>query len=58
MGNRNDRQFHLDRAEQCRRMGDESADPSVRRLHIELAEFHEAEARKISPEMPEAEGAQ
>ena len=53
-----DRAFHLDRAEQCRRMADDSTDPAVRRLHEELAEFHEAEARRIVPEMPATEGAQ
>jgi hypothetical protein len=57
MATRDNRQFHLDRAEQCRRMGEESADPSVRRLHVELAEFHEAEARKIRRQLPESEEA-
>lgn len=52
-----DRLFHLERAEQCRRMADESTDPAVCRLHVELAEFHEAEARRVMPEIPASEGA-
>lgn len=47
----NDRSFHLERAEQCRRMAKEAADPAVRHLHEQLAEFHEAEARRSSTEM-------
>lgn len=57
MGAEEDRAFHLDRAEQCRRMAEDSTDPAVRKLHEELAEFHEAEARKISPVMSTAENA-
>jgi hypothetical protein len=53
-----ERHFHLERAEQCRRMADDSTDPAVRRLHVELAEFHEAEARKTLAEVPAAEGAE
>jgi len=53
-----DRGFHLERAEQCRRMAEESTDPAVRKLHEELAQFHEAEARRVQPEIPAAEGAQ
>jgi len=41
-----DRAFHLERAAQCRRMAEEAADPAVRNLHEQLAEFHEAEARR------------
>ena len=52
-----DRAFHMERAEQCRRMASESNDPTVRKLHEELAAFHEAEARRILPEMPAPEGA-
>jgi hypothetical protein len=55
MSPESDRAFHLERAEQCRRMADECADPSVRRLHVELAEFHEAEAQRFRREMPEPE---
>jgi len=51
-----DRLFHLERAEQCRRMADESTDPTVRQLHAELAEFHEAEARRIFPEALASQG--
>jgi hypothetical protein len=58
MSAEDDRLFHFERAEQCRRMADESTDPAVRRLHVELAEFHEAEARKIFPEVPASEGAE
>lgn len=42
----NDRAFHVERAEQCRKMAQEAADPAVRHLHEQLAEFHEAEARR------------
>ena len=41
-----DRAFHLERAEQCRRMAADSTDPAVRQLHEELAAFHEAEAKR------------
>lgn len=58
MSAEDDRLFHLERAEQCRRMAVESTEPAVRKLHEELAEFHEAEARRIIPEMPAAEGAE
>lgn len=39
-----DRAFHLERAKQCRSMAEASDDPVIRKLHEELAEFHEAEA--------------
>jgi hypothetical protein len=42
----NEREFHLERAAQCRQMAEESSDPAVRRLHEQLAEFHEAEAKR------------
>lgn len=42
----NEREFHLERAAQCRQMAEEANDPSVRRLHEQLAEFHEAEAKR------------
>lgn len=48
-----DRAFHLERAAQCRQMAAEAADPSVRALHQQLAEFHEAEARRHVPDMAE-----
>lgn len=41
-----ERAFHLERAAQCRQMAKESADPAVGRLHEQLAEFHEAEAKR------------
>ena len=58
MSAENDRLFHLERAEQGRRMADESTDPTVRQLHVELAEFHEAEAQRFLPEISAAEGAE
>ena len=51
MGTEDDRAFHLERAQQCRKMADEAADPAVRGLHEQLAEFHEAEARRDHPPM-------
>jgi len=57
MGAQEERAFHLERAGQCRRMAEESADPTVRQLHLELAQFHEAEARRELPEVSGAEGA-
>ena len=50
-----DRTFHLDRAAQCRRMAAESLDATIRQLHEELAEFHEAEARRLGMPAPEGE---
>ena len=41
-----DREFHMERAAQCRQMAEEASDPAVRRLHEQLAEFHEAEAKR------------
>ena len=41
-----DRAFHLERAAQCRIMAEEASDPAVRGLHEQLAEFHEAEAKR------------
>lgn len=41
-----DRAFHVERAEQCRKMAEEAADPAVRHLHEQLAKFHETEARR------------
>jgi len=46
-----DRAFHLERAAQCRRMAEEASDPAVRGLHEQLAEFHEAEARRETEEL-------
>ena len=49
MGTEDDRAFHLERALQCRKMAEEADDPAVRILHEQLAEFHEAEARREDP---------
>ena len=46
MTSENDRAFHLERAAQCRKMAEESTDPAIRGLHEQLAQFHEAEARR------------
>jgi len=46
-----EREFHMERAAQCRQMADEACDPSVRRLHEQLAEFHEAEAKRETREL-------
>ena len=51
MSAENDRAFHVERAEQCRKMAREASDPAVRHLHEQLAEFHEAEARRAPAEM-------
>ena len=41
-----ERAFHFERARQCRKMAAEASDPAVRSLHEQLAQFHEAEARR------------
>ena len=46
-----ERAFHLERAEQCRKMAADAQDPAVRGLHEQLAEFHEAEAGRNLPEL-------
>lgn len=51
MSGEGERAFHLGRAEQCRKMAAEASDPSVRQLHEQLAQFHEAEARRHLPEL-------
>ena len=51
----NDRAFHVERAEQCRKMAREASDPAVRHLHEQLAEFHEAEARRRPAETAASE---
>ena len=51
MSAENDRAFHVERAEQCRKMAHEAADPAVRHLHEQLAQFHEAEARRGTVEI-------
>jgi hypothetical protein len=51
MSAENERAFHLERAEQCRKMAADSGDPAVRHLHEQLAEFHETEARRNPQEL-------
>ncbi|HEY0629094.1 MAG TPA: hypothetical protein VGD23_07175 [Sphingomicrobium sp.] len=46
-----ERAFHLERAEQCRSMAAAASDPAIRSLHEQLAQFHEAEARRQLPEL-------
>ena len=46
MSAESDRAFHLERAAQCRKMAEEASDPAVQRLHEQLAEFHDAEAKR------------
>ena len=46
-----ERAFHLERAAHCRKMAEEASDPAVRRLHEQLAEFHEAEAKRHLTEL-------
>jgi hypothetical protein len=55
MNPESDRAFHLERAEQCRRMAAESDDTAVRQLHEELAAFHDAEARRLEMPLPATE---
>jgi hypothetical protein len=51
MSAESERAFHFERAEQCRRMAAESSDSVVRGLHEQLAQFHEAEARRQHTEL-------
>lgn len=46
-----ERAFHLERAAQCRKMAAEAADAAVQKLHEQLAEFHEAEAKRHLTEL-------
>ena len=46
-----ERAFHFERAEQCRKMAAEASDPAVRNLHEQLAQFHEAEAKRHLSEL-------
>jgi len=55
MGTEDDRAFHLERARQCRKMAEEAGDPAIRGLHEQLAQFHEAEARRELPAIPATE---
>ena len=47
MSGDSERTFHLERAEQSRKMAADASDRSIRQLHEQLAEFHEAEARRV-----------
>ena len=51
MSAENERAFHLERAAQCRKMAEDASDPAVQRLHVQLAEFHEAEAKRELTEL-------
>ena len=55
MSGDSERAFHFARAEQCRRMAAEASDPAIRNLHEQLAEFHEAEAKRHLVEIPASE---
>jgi hypothetical protein len=55
MSTEEDRAFHLERAAQCRKMAEEATDPAVRSLHEQLAQFHEAEARREVGELADSE---
>ena len=57
MSTEEDRAFHLERAAQCRKMAEEATDPAVRSLHEQLAQFHEAEARREVGELADSEDA-
>jgi hypothetical protein len=46
MSGDSERAFHLGRAEQCRKMAAEASDTAIRHLHEQLAQFHEAEAKR------------
>ena len=46
-----ERAFHLERAEQCRRMAAAASDQAIRNLHEQLARFHEAEAMRQPAEL-------
>ena len=51
MGGDSEREFHLQRAKQCRNMAAEAEDSAIRHLHEQLAEFHEAEAKRQASEL-------
>lgn len=57
MSAENDRAFHVERAAQCRKMAKDASDPAIRNLHEQLAEFHEAEARRGLTELAANEDA-
>ena len=51
MSGDSERAFHLGRAEQCRKMAAEASDAAIRHLHEQLAQFHDAEARRHGDEL-------
>ena len=51
MGAQEDRAFHLERADQCRRMAEAASEPAIRNLHEQLAVFHEAEAKRVQADL-------
>ena len=51
MSGDSERAFHLGRAEQCRKMAAEASDLAIRHLHEQLAQFHEAEAKRQLTEL-------
>lgn len=51
MSGDSERAFHLGRAEQCRKMAAEASEPGIRQLHEQLAQFHEAEAKRHLTEL-------
>jgi thioredoxin-like negative regulator of GroEL len=55
MSGDSERAFHLARAEHCRRMAAEASDLAIRHLHEQLAQFHEAEAKRHLIEIPASE---
>ena len=57
MSPEDDRAFHLERAQQCRKMAAEATDTTVRQLHEELAAFHDAEAKRENSPSPADEDA-
>ena len=56
MSGDSERAFHLGRAEQCRKMSAEASDVAIRHLHEQLAQFHEAEAKRHLSEVAADEG--
>ena len=56
MGVAEERAFHLERAEQCRKMAADASDPAIRNLHEQLAQFHDAEAKRQIIDLAANEG--
>ncbi len=56
MSGDSERAFHLGRAEQCRKMAAEATDSAIRHLHEQLADFHEAEAKRHLADIPANQG--